>query len=140
MGEAVATKNPLACFVALQLSQTGHVVDDLLERGLPQLMTVTSSSHFDHVLECLSNLTPFFFDQSEMLWTSEIFLKIVQQIMNIDQTWTWSDFPGPVLKEFVNMIAYQMENYARYDRRSPVGILKFWLKILVHIQGWMTSR
>ena len=42
-------------------------MDDFLERGLSQLMIVTSSSHFDHVLECMSNLTPYFFDQSEMV-------------------------------------------------------------------------
>ena len=43
------------------------MVEDFLERGLSQLMIVTSSSHFDHVLECMSNLTPYFFDQSEMV-------------------------------------------------------------------------
>ena len=119
-------------------------LNSILERGLPQLLIVTSSSHFDHVLECLSNLTPLFFDQSDMLSTSETFLKIVLQIVNIDQTYLRmamvSDFPGPVLKEFVNMIAYQMENYTKYDRRCEVAILKFWLKILVNLQGWMTSR
>ena len=38
------------------------------------------------------------------------------------------------------MIAYQMENYTRYDRRSPMGIMKFWLHILCHTQGWISSR
>ena len=109
-----------------------------------QLSCVASSSHFDHVLECLSNLTPFFFDQPESLWASEAFLKIMQQIISVDQTYLRmamvSDFPGPVLKELVNMIAYQMENYTRYDRRGPMGIMKFWLQILCHTQGWISSR
>ena len=38
LGEAVATKNPLACFVALQLSQTGHVVEDLLGMHINRLL------------------------------------------------------------------------------------------------------
>ena len=43
LGEAAATKNPLAAFVALQTSQTGHLVEDVLERGLNQIALVLSS-------------------------------------------------------------------------------------------------
>ena len=43
LGEAAATKNPLAAFVALQTSQTGHLVEDVLERGLNQITLVLSS-------------------------------------------------------------------------------------------------
>ena len=68
----------------------------------------------------------------------------MQQIVSMDHTYLRmamvADFPGPVLKEFVNMIAYQMENYTRYNRRCPMGILKFWLQILVHLPGWMSSK
>ena len=30
--------------------------------------------------------------------------------------------------------------YTRYNRRCPIGILKFWLQILVRLQGWMSSK
>ena len=46
LGEAAATKNPLAAFVALQTSQTGHLVEDVLERGLNQINLVLSSGEY----------------------------------------------------------------------------------------------
>ena len=49
LGEAAATKNPLAAFVALQTSQTGHLVEDVLERGLNQITLVLSSGTLFYV-------------------------------------------------------------------------------------------
>ncbi len=147
LGEAVATKNPIAAYVAVQTSQTGHLVEDVMERGLGQLMLVLSSGHYDHVLECLTNVTPLFFDQPETLINSVEFVKIVQQIISIDQTLlkmakdlVVSDFPGPVLKECVNMIAFQVKNFDKYRRASANNVLVFWVNVLTEIPGWMTNR
>ena len=58
LGEAAATKNPLAAFVALQTSQTGHLVEDVLERGLNQIALVLSSGKCLHILKlCHTKLT-----------------------------------------------------------------------------------
>lgn len=147
LGEAVAVKNPLACFVALQASQTGHLIEDILERGLKQLSILASSGHFDHVLECVVNITPVFLEQPDMLWTAEDFIKLVQSITSVDQTYikmakdlVVTDFPGPVLKEFSNLLAWQIECYPRYNLRSPNTLITLWLRVLTQVPGWMTNK
>ena len=147
LGHAVATKNPLASYVALQTSQMGHQVEDVLERGVGQLALVLSSGHYDHVLECLANVTPLFIDCVDMIFSSSEWIKIVQQIVAVDQTFikmardlVVTDFPGPVLKEFVNMIAYQVANFKTFRRTHPNGIALMWIDILTHLPGWNTNK
>ena len=147
LGEAVATKNPLACYVALQTSQTGHVMEDVLERGLAQLNLVLSSGHYDHVLECVANIVPLFLNEPSLLTSSEEFVKIIQQVVGSDQTFlkmardlVISDFPGPVLKELVNMIAFQMRNFSTYQCISPLPVAILWLSVLTEIPNWNGHR
>ena len=45
----VVAKNPMACYLALQLSQTGHCLNDVVERGFGQLKLPAQSGHYDHV-------------------------------------------------------------------------------------------
>ena len=147
LGEACATKNPLACYISLQMCQTGNVAEEFLERGVSQLNIVMSSSHYDHVLECLCHIVPLFVHRQELLIQSSSFLKLLQEILAIDSTFlkmaknlVISDFPGPVLKEFSNMLAYQSSQCSRYGLHSPVPIIELWLKILTEIQGWPSHR
>ena len=49
----------------LQLSQTGHLIDDICERGFEQLHTLAVSGHYDHVMECLICLTPLFAEDED---------------------------------------------------------------------------
>ena len=112
---------------------------------MPKTSVVTG--HYDHVLECLANIVPLFLDQPELLMTSSDFIKIVQQVISVDQTFlkmardlVVTDFPGPVLKEFVNMIAYQLKNFAAYRRKSPLSISILWISVLSEIPGWMTNK
>ena len=50
----------------LQLSQTGHLIDDICERGFEQLHTLAVSGHYDHVMECLICLTPLFAEDEDV--------------------------------------------------------------------------
>ena len=121
----VVAKNPMACYVALQLSQTGHVISDVTERGVEQLKILTQSGHYDHVMECLMNMVPLFVKDNAKILSSQScstsFLSIVETIINADQTYfkmakdlILKEFPGPVLNEFSNMIAKQLSCHQRY--------------------------
>ena len=147
LGEAVAMKNPLASYIALQMCQTGNVAEDFIERGLGQLKLVIESSHVDHVLECICHIAPLFLHRHELLLQSADFLKVIADIVSVDQTFlkmaknlVMSDFPGPVLKEMTNMIAYQAWQYSRYGLHSSTPIYELWLRLLSEIQGWPSNR
>ena len=116
LGEACATKNPLACYISLQMCQTGNVAEEFLERGVSQLNIVMSSSHYDHVLECLCHIVPLFVHRQDLLIQSSSFLKLLQEVLAIDSTFlkmaknlVLSDFPGPVLKEVLIDITFTVD-------------------------------
>ncbi len=147
IGEGVAVKNPLACFVALQASQTGNVIDDVLERGFDQLLVLTSSGRYDHILEAIANIVPLFLPRPADLSTSEKFRRVVQSILSVDQTYlkmakelVVSDFPGPILKELSNMMAMQITSYGRYGLHSPTSLMTLWLETLTKTTGWTANR
>ena len=120
--EGVVAKNPMACYAALQLSQTGHLVNDVCERGIHQLKVLTQSGHYDHVMECLANMIPLFINHQNvnLLCQSNDFLSTIETVINADQTYLkmakdliLKEFPGPVLKEFRNMVTKQLSCHHR---------------------------
>ena len=141
----------------MQLSQTGHLVEDIRERGLDQLHILAVSGHYDHVMECLICLAPFFAVEqnsdevpagdTEMLTSSSSFMKAIENIINADQTYfkmakdlIITDFPGPVLKEFANMLAKQIQSYKWYGFSSESCIILMWLNIFIKIPNWNITR
>ena len=141
----------------LQLSQTGHLIDDICERGFEQLHTLAVSGHYDHVMECLICLTPLFAEDegadsipvgsTEMLTSSSSFMSAIENIVNADQTYfkmakdlLISDFPGPVLKELGNMLAKQIYSHRWYGFRNMDSIILLWLKVFVKIPNWNTTK
>ena len=133
------------------------MVEDIRERGLDQLHILAISGHYDHVMECLICLTPFFAIEedekevlagdTEMLTSSSSFMKAIENIINADQTYLKmakdliiTDFPGPVLKEFGNMLAKQIKSYKWYGFSSESSIILMWLKIFINIPHWNTTK
>ena len=107
----MAAKSPLACFVALQLTQLGHFEADIVEKGFALINFLAANGRYDHVLECLLHVAPVFFRNIEKFWTTPNLGKSVDVVITADQTYfkmakdlIAAEFPGPVLKEFVNMI------------------------------------
>ena len=133
------------------------MVEDIRERGLDQLHILAISGHYDHVMECLICLTPFFAIEqnenevpagdTEILTSSSSFMKAIENIINADQTYLKmakdliiTDFPGPVLKEFGNMLAKQIQSYKWYGFSSESSIILMWLNIFIKIPNWNTTK
>ena len=117
------------------------MIDDICERGFDQLYILAMSGHYDHVMECLISLTPLFVvednedgvvptSDTDMLTSSTSFIKAIENIVNADQTYfkmakdlLVTDFPGPVLKEFGNMLAKQINTYTWYGLASAATMI-----------------
>ena len=116
----MAAKSPLACFVALQLTQLGHFEPDIVERGFSLINFLVSNGRYDHVMECLIHVAPVFFANVEKFWTNPTLVKCIEIISAADQTYfkmakdlIAAEFPGPVLKEFGNMVVKQIADFQR---------------------------
>ena len=116
----MASKSPLACFVALQLSHLGHREADILDKGFAHLYFLSINGRYDHVMECLLNMSPIFLANPEPFWSSEILRKTVEIIITADLTYfkmakdlITVDFPSPVLKELGNMFTKQLVDFQK---------------------------
>ena len=145
-------------YFVFQLSQTGHLIDDICEHGFNQLYCLAVSGHYDHVMECLISLTPLFAEEdsgdgtvhegnTNMLISSSDFMKAIENIVNADQTYfkmakdlIVTDFPGPVLREFGNMLAKQISNYTWYGLGSACSLISLWLNVFVSIPQWNNTK
>jgi hypothetical protein len=113
-------KNPLACYVALMTSQIGHSLPEICARGFEHLRVLSQSGRLDHLMEVMSNVTPLFFTSPDALKDHEDFSACLSTILATDQTlykmakeMIVADTPGPVMKEFGNMIGKQISSYKR---------------------------
>lgn len=139
------------------MSQTGHLIEDIRERGFDQLYILAVSGHYDHVMECLICLTPFFAEEpndkevpvgdTEMLTSSTSFMKAIENIVNADQTYfkmakdlIITDFPGPVLKEFGSMLAKQIHSHKWFGLTTEASIILMWLKVFIKIPNWNNNK
>ena len=135
------------------------MIEDICESGFDQLYLLAISGHYDHVMECLICITPFFATDEladetdvqvgdvDMLTSSLAFMKAIENIVNADQTYfkmakdlIVTDFPGPVLKEFGNMISKQIRSYKWYGFKTEASIIMLWLKVFVKIPHWNNTK
>ena len=137
----VSAKSPLACFVALQLCHVGHLQPDILHNGLEHLHFLSLNGRYDHVMECLLNMSPVFLDNLEPFWSSELLRRTVEIIVTADQTYfkmakdlITVDFPGPVLKELGNMMTRQLVDFQRYVNHFPIINRGFSIRSLVNLR------
>ena len=140
-------KNPLACCVALQTTQIGHVVPEICNRGFAHLRTLALSGRYDHVMECLLNITPLFLDCPESLLESGHFMAVVQNVLSADQTLfkTAKDlvvthFPGPVSEEFSLMLQKQLGQFGRYGLEDESKIVLLWLNVMTALPNWFRDK
>ena len=116
----MAAKSHLDCFVALQLSHLGHREAEILDKGFAHLHFLSLNGRYDHVMECLLNMSPFFLANTEPFWSSEVLRKTVEIIITADLTYfkmakdlITVDFPSPVLKELGNMLTKQLVDFQK---------------------------
>ena len=53
-------RQPLACYCCLLLTQLGHVLPEVVERGLDLVAVVQAAGRLDHVMELLLHIVPLF--------------------------------------------------------------------------------
>ena len=139
---ASVSKNPLASYCCLLLTQVGHSLPDILERGLPCLNNILLSGRWTNVLQILHHVVPLFLCDESSIQNSN-FSSIITNLLNADQSWSSmaksmisGSFPGPVTRETGNMLHKMIANSARYNLDSPKRIVSLWLRIVTQTPDW----
>lgn len=116
----VRDKQPIACFVAATMTLWGHSIPLICTKGFEQLGVLLSHYKYEHVLMALHHIVPLFLSCPESLLKNEKFSGIIVSLVAADRTYMKMaknliapDLPGPVLKQFANMIESHIVGYKR---------------------------
>ena len=137
---AAVSKNPLACYLCVSLTQVGHSLPELVERGFGLIKTILEDGRHLNVLELLHNVIPLLLCD-ESLVTSPLFVSIVSSLLEADQGYismakNFFEFPGPVTKDLGNMIENMIKGCDKYGLPSPRNIIRLWIKIITQVPDW----
>jgi len=142
---AAVSKNAIACYTVLMLTQVGHSLPEVLERGLGFLKVILDSGRFDHTMELLSYLLPLFLIDNSAIDHGQL-IYILSRLVNADQTYLslaktiiTGMFPGPVTKEMGNMIHRIISNFDNISSYSRKDILELLTRMLTSISNWSTN-
>ena len=123
------------------------MVPEICNRGFAHLRTLALSGRYDHVMECLLNITPLFLDCPESLLESNHFMAVVQNILSADQTLfktakdlVITNFPGPVSEEFSFMLQKQLSQFERYGLDDESKIVLLWLNVMTALPNWFRDK
>ena len=139
---ASVSKNPLASYCCLLLTQVGHSLPDILERGLPCLNNILLSGRWTNVLQILLHIVPLFLCDESCIQNPN-FSSIIHNLFTADQSWSnmaksmiSGNFPGPVTKATGDMVEKMISNYVMYSLNSPRRVVGLWLKIVTQTPDW----
>ena len=139
-------KVPLACYTSLLLTQLGHSLPEMLDRGLTLLKVVQEAGRMDHVLEMLMYTIPLLVADPSSI-NNVTFQSIIANLLAADQSYISmaksiisGTFPGPVTREAGNLLEKMIANYSKYGHESPKEIIDIWMKILTSLPDWNVNQ
>ncbi|XP_020712165.2 ectopic P granules protein 5 homolog isoform X2 [Athalia rosae] len=143
LASGVREKQPIACYVAVLMTTWGHSIPLISLKGFRQLQILQCFYKYEQVLIALHHIIPFFLECPDAIMKNEKFSSLIISLIAADRTYMKmaknlivSDFPGPILKLFSNMIETHLENYQRYCLRSPQALVHLWLRVLALVPDW----
>lgn len=123
--KGVREKQPIACYVSVLMTLWGHSVPLICVEGFSQLQTLQCYYKYEQVLVCLHHIIPLFLECPESLLKNDKFVSLIVPLVTADRTYMKiaknliaPEFPGPILKQFSNMIESHLYHYKRYAIRS----------------------
>ncbi|XP_012532933.1 ectopic P granules protein 5 homolog isoform X2 [Monomorium pharaonis] len=141
--KGVREKQPIASFASVLMTLWGHSVPLICVEGFSQLQNLQCYYKYEQVLICLHHVIPLFLDCSDSLLKNDKFVSLIVPLINADRTYMKiaknliaPEFPGPILKQFSNMIESHLHHYKWYCLNSPERFVHLWLNVLILVQDW----
>ena len=139
---AAVQRHPLAAYTALLLTQVGHSLPEVLERGLPLLRLVLDAGRLDHTIEVLLHLVPVLVADPSSLQhpgLQTIMVKLLaadQTYLSLAKSLLGSPAPGPVTRELACMLERSLGDHTKLGLESSRRLVSFWLAILTSLPQW----
>lgn len=143
IAQGVTDKRPIAVYLSILVTMWGHSVPQICHKGFAQMQQLLNDYRHSTVIRCIQLVTPFFFECPESLSKCTAFQTILNAILAADRTYIRmakdfiaSDYPGPVVELFANMIQSQIIDYCNYGLQTPTVLINLWLNCLTANPNW----
>ncbi|XP_059161411.1 ectopic P granules protein 5 homolog [Physella acuta] len=143
---ATSNKTPIACFVAITMTNIGHDVATFISEGLDLLSVLTGSCQYTTAIHALGCIVPLYLDTQDYLLENNTFCQILQTLLMADESLIKStkstimtvEFPGIVTKQLTEMIQASITSHLTLLKADQVII--FWLKAIFKVCKFFTDR
>ncbi|KAM0728306.1 Ectopic P granules protein 5-like protein [Formica fusca] len=143
LAKGVREKQPIACYASVLMTLWGHSVPLICVEGFSQLQTLQCYYKYEQVLVCLHRVVPLFLECPDSLLKNDKFVSLIVPLVAADRTYMKiaknliaPEFPGPILRQFSNMIESHLYHFKRYCLNSPERFVNLWLNVLILVQDW----
>ncbi|XP_044731405.1 ectopic P granules protein 5 homolog [Chrysoperla carnea] len=141
--QALKDKQHVATFVTLLTTQCGHSVPLICDHGFVLMQNLINSTRYNEVIFALHLIIPIFLSCEEALWHCDKLKDVIIGLFNADKGYVKmaknliiANDPGPIIKQFGNMIQYHLNNDKKYFLENPGKLISIWLRIVTSIEGW----
>lgn len=143
IAQGVTENRPIAVYLSILTTHWGHSVPQICHKGFAQMQALLNDYRYSTVIRCLQLVIPFFLECPESLSKCSSFQAILTAILQADRTYIRmakdfiaTDYPGPVVELFANMIQAQVIDYFQYGLQSPTMLIALWLNCLAMQPTW----
>ncbi|KAJ8035761.1 Ectopic P granules protein 5-like [Holothuria leucospilota] len=148
---------PLACYVAVAMTETGHTLDNFMSQGMNCLQVLATTGYQRLCIPLIALIVPMFMEEGhpDYLLSSESFKTNIRNILAADfqnarlSQRLMGSFPGETTKLFANMLLNLLQEgptdssyylaASMVHRPTPASMLEFWLSILTSNPAWNTD-
>ncbi|KMQ96888.1 ectopic p granules protein 5-like protein, partial [Lasius niger] len=128
LAKGVREKQPIACYVSVLMTLWGHSVPLICVEGFGQLQTLQCYYKYEQVLVCLHRVVPLFLECPDSLLKNDKFVSLIVPLVAADRTYMKiaknliaPEFPGPILRQFSNMIESHLYHFKRSMDKGGFG-------------------
>ncbi|BFZ08146.1 hypothetical protein BsWGS_11185 [Bradybaena similaris] len=144
--KGTSNKTPIACFVAVAMTNVGHDITSFIAEGLDMVSVLTSSYQYTTAIHLLGCVVPLFVDCPQYLLENVTFCQILQSLLVADESLFKStksaimavEFPGIVTQQLTEMIQVQVTSHLAQGKAD--AIITFWLKAIFKVCRFFTER
>ena len=140
------SKQPMACYCVLLLTQVGHALPEILERGLGFVKVILDSGRFDHAIELMAYILPIFvtdasaIDHPDLVYVMTKLMCADQSYLSLAKTMIRGNFPGPVTKELGNMFHKIISHFSQQQGQfSLKDVFDLLISILMKLPNWNSN-
>ncbi|XP_035829150.1 ectopic P granules protein 5 homolog isoform X2 [Aplysia californica] len=144
--KGTSNKTPIACFVALTMTNIGHDITSFISEGLDLLAVLTANYQYTTAIHVIGCVFPMFIDCPQYLLENINFIQIIQSLLGADESLLKStkstimsvEFPGLVTQQLTEMIQALITSHLTHRKGDKV--IMFWVNVIFKVCKFFTDR